>query len=185
MHGQDLHGLPSWTKDLETVIVGLGGALQKDVQHPCQITLWPEMWTNMSDAAQQWEKQKWAIEKPKLDNAWKLRGLYFVDPEDIEFKETLKNARKLEIPIEAVVPCKIRKRQHRETCCFSGNRKSKNCMHRGSRRIHQQAFGRNPTQWWWPHCRKRKSLSESWQTYAQVYSYAQSNENTWGRNSCG
>ena len=58
------------------------------------------MWTNMSDAAQQWEKQKWAIEKPKLDNVWKLRGLYFVDPEDTEFKETLKNARKLEIPME-------------------------------------------------------------------------------------
>ena len=82
------------------------------------------------------------------------------------------NARKLEIPIEPVVPCKIRKSQHRETCCYTGNRMSKTCMHRGSRRIHQQAFGRNPTQWWWPHCRKRKSLSESWQTCAQVYSYS-------------
>ena len=106
--------------------------------------LCPEMWTNMSDAAQQWEKQKWVIEKPKLDNVWKLRGLYFVDPEDTEFKETLKNARKLEIPIEAVVPCKIRKSQHRETCCYTDNRKSKTCMHRGSRRIHKKAFGRNP-----------------------------------------
>ena len=38
MHGQDLHGLPSWTKDLQTVIPGPGGASQKDEQHPCQVT---------------------------------------------------------------------------------------------------------------------------------------------------
>ena len=38
MHGQDLHGLSSWTKDLQTVIPGSEGALRKDEQHPCQIT---------------------------------------------------------------------------------------------------------------------------------------------------
>ena len=27
------------------------------------------------------EKQKWAIGKLKLDNARKLRGIYFIDPE--------------------------------------------------------------------------------------------------------
>ena len=44
------------------------------------------------------EKNKWAIEKPKLDNARRLRGIYFIDPEHKEFKETIKNARiKLEI----------------------------------------------------------------------------------------
>ena len=43
----------------------------------------------MSDAAQRTEHQKWAIEKPKLDNARKLRGTYFVDPTDAEFKETI------------------------------------------------------------------------------------------------
>ena len=37
---------------------------------------------------------KLANEKPKLDNAWRLRGIYFIDPEDKEFKETIKNARK-------------------------------------------------------------------------------------------
>ena len=39
------------------------------------------------------EKQKWSHEKPQLDNARKLRGIYFIDPEDKEFKETIKNAR--------------------------------------------------------------------------------------------
>ena len=35
-------------------------------------------------------KQKWAIEKPKLDNARKLWGMHFVDPADEDFKETMK-----------------------------------------------------------------------------------------------
>ena len=48
----------------------------------------------MSDASTRKEKQKWTIEKPKLDNARKFRGIYF-DPEDEELKETMKNARKI------------------------------------------------------------------------------------------
>ena len=39
------------------------------------------------------EKHKWAIEEPKLDNARRLRGIYFIDPGD-KFKEIIKNARK-------------------------------------------------------------------------------------------
>ena len=56
-----------------------------------------------SDASKRKEKQKWAIEKPKLDNARRLRGIYFNDPGDEEFKRKMKNARrKLEIPMPAV-----------------------------------------------------------------------------------
>ena len=40
------------------------------------------------------EKQKWSHVKPQIDSARKLRGIYFIDPEDQEFKETIKNARK-------------------------------------------------------------------------------------------
>ena len=40
------------------------------------------------------EKQQWTVEKPKLDNARRLRGIAFIDPEDGEYKETMKNARK-------------------------------------------------------------------------------------------
>ena len=32
------------------------------------------------------ERQKWSHEKSQLDNARKLRGIYFIDPEDTEFK---------------------------------------------------------------------------------------------------
>ena len=56
------------------------------------------------------EKQKWSHEKLHLDNARKLRGIYFIDPEDKEFKETIKNARKkLETSVAPAMPCKIMK----------------------------------------------------------------------------
>ena len=45
-----------------------------------------------------------------------MRGIYFIDPEDKEFKETIKNARKkLETPIAPAMPCKIVKKN-----CGSG-----------------------------------------------------------------
>ena len=56
------------------------------------------------------DKQKWSNEKLHLENARKLRGIYFIDPEDTEFKETIKNARKkLETPVAPAMPCKIMK----------------------------------------------------------------------------
>ena len=56
--------------------------------------LWTELWTKLGRNAELKEKHKWSHEKPKLDNARKLRGIYFIDTEDKEFKETIKNARK-------------------------------------------------------------------------------------------
>ena len=39
-----------------------------------------------------------------------MRGIYFIDPEDTEFKETIKNARKkLKTPVAPAMPCKIMK----------------------------------------------------------------------------
>ena len=50
-------------------------------------------------------KQKWAIETPKLDNARQLRGIFFIEPNDEEFKLTMKAARrKLEVPMPAAMP---------------------------------------------------------------------------------
>ena len=46
------------------------------------------------------------MKKLHLDNARKLRGIYFIDPEDKEFNATIKNARKkLETSVVFVVPC--------------------------------------------------------------------------------
>ena len=65
------------------------------------------MWKHVSDAAKSKAKQKWAIEKPKLDHARSLRGIYFIYPKDEEFKDIMKDARrKLEIPMPAAMPCK-------------------------------------------------------------------------------
>ena len=72
--------------------------------------LWPELWKSMGKHAKLKEKQKWSEEKLHLENARKLRGIYFIDPEDTEFKETIKNARKkLETSVAPAMPCKIEK----------------------------------------------------------------------------
>ena len=70
--------------------------------------LWPELWKSMGKHAKLKEKQKWSEEKLHLENARKLRAIYFIDPEDKEFKETIKNARKkLETSMAPAVPCII------------------------------------------------------------------------------
>ena len=76
------------------------------------------------------EKQKWSNEKLHLENARKLRGIYFTDPEDTEFKETIKNARKkLETSVAPAMPCKIVEKlwewciqqNSNKTCVYSGS----------------------------------------------------------------
>ena len=72
--------------------------------------LWPELWKSMGKHAKLKEKQKWSNEKLHLENARKLRGIYFIDHEDKEFKETIKNARKkLETSVAPAMPCNIMK----------------------------------------------------------------------------
>ena len=67
------------------------------------------MWSGMSNAAQKKEKEEWAMEKPKVDNARRPRGINFIDPEDGEReKEAIKIAtKKLEILMEAAMLCKM------------------------------------------------------------------------------
>ena len=71
--------------------------------------LCPELWTEWARNAKLREKHKWAIEKPKLDNARKSRAIYFIDYEDKEFKETMRNARK-KTPTAPAMPCKTCKK---------------------------------------------------------------------------
>ena len=71
----------------------------------------------MSDASKMQRKAKLAIEKPRLDNARRLRCIYFFDRDDEEFKDIKKNARgKLELPMPAAMPCKLQRDKYRETC---------------------------------------------------------------------
>ena len=89
--------------------------------------LWPELWIKLGRNPKLKYKQKWSNEKPKLDNARSLRGIYFIDPEDKEFKETIKNARKkLETPMAPAMPCKTSKKSnHGETRGKTNDFKSK------------------------------------------------------------
>ena len=87
--------------------------------------LWPELWTKIGRNAKLKEKQKWSHEKPHLDNARKLRGIYFIDPEDKEFKETIKNARKkLDTSVAPAMPCQIMKKN----CRSGGSNKIKTIL---------------------------------------------------------
>ena len=71
--------------------------------------LWPEIW-------------KGSNEKLHLETARKLRGIYFIDPQDKEFEETIKNARKkLETSVAPAMPCKIMKKN----CGSGGSNKVK------------------------------------------------------------
>ena len=89
--------------------------------------LWPEVWTKLGRNAKLRERQKWSIEKPKLDNARKLRRIYLIDPLDKELKETIRNARKkLETPMAPAMPCKTSKKcKHGETRGKTNEFKSK------------------------------------------------------------
>ena len=82
------------SRNLQTDICGLGETDKTAVNIQARLYLWPELWTKLGRNAQLKEKRKWSDEKPKLDHARILRGIYFIDPEDKEFKETIKNARK-------------------------------------------------------------------------------------------
>ena len=72
--------------------------------------------------------------------AWDL----FIDPEDTEFKETIKNARKkLETSVAPAMPCKIMKNFG---CGASIKiKKKKTCVYSGSWRIHKNAYGKFDT----------------------------------------
>ena len=88
--------------------------------------LWPELWIKMGKMLS-WRRDKWSDEKPKLDNARRLRGIYLSDPEDKEINETIKNARKkLETSMAPAMPCKTcKKSKNGETRGKTNDFKSK------------------------------------------------------------
>ena len=88
--------------------------------------LWPEIWRSLSRKSKVKGKQIFASGKPQLENARMLPGIYFIEPEDTEFKEIIKNARKkLEVPAAPAMPCKIKNRRHGATRSKNDDHKSK------------------------------------------------------------
>ena len=67
--------------------------------------VWPEVWTQIGKAVQNREKQEWAKEISELDKAPRLRGIYFIDPDDEEYKHIFKNEkRRMERPTAPAMP---------------------------------------------------------------------------------
>ena len=55
----------------------------------------------MSKSFRNEEKRHWATEKPKLDNARKFWRIYEIDPDEMQFKDTMESARtKSEVQME-------------------------------------------------------------------------------------
>ena len=117
------------------------GAADKNQGTSRPDSLWPEIWSSMSYAAQHKEKQRWAFEKPKLDNAGILRSIYFIDPDDMEFKDTMENARK---KLDALQGSKHWQRENLWRTNFHCSQ-IKMRVHRGGRRIHEKAHWTDST----------------------------------------
>ena len=103
-----------------------GGRLTRKQTTSRPDNVWPGMWKHTSDAAKRKTKQSWIIEKPKLDYAKQLRGIFFIEPDDEEFKQAMRNTRrKLENPMPAEMPCKTPVNCLGQTCRSIGKRKTK------------------------------------------------------------
>ena len=64
--------------------------------------LWPEIWRGMSRNSKMKERQNWASERRML------RGIYFIHPEDKEFSEIIKNARK-NLEVQEALLCFVKR----------------------------------------------------------------------------
>ena len=74
--GKVSHNLLYWKKKLPTDICGPGRDYRENSLHPSQIIYGQKIWKIMGKNAKLKERQKWSNEKPKLDNARRLRGIY-------------------------------------------------------------------------------------------------------------
>ena len=119
-------------------------------------------------------RQKWSHEKPQLDNARKLRGIYFIDLEDKEFTETIKNARK---KLDANGSCyALQRNQERKAWSDPWQiqwDQIKTCVYFESQWIHKTASGRIFTESSWEqYSREGGQFTTTLWFGSQIYSYA-------------
>ena len=142
----------------------------------------------MGKNAKLMERQKWSHEKPQLDNCRRLGGIYFIDPEDKEFKETIKNARKkLETPMAPAVLCKTsKKNEHGETRGKTNDFKSKfMCILEASESTRMRIEESIPKYHEDHIARKGEKLITALQFGSQMCSYASSHKNSSSKSSSG
>ena len=66
--------------------------------------LWPEVWRSVSRNSKMKERKNWATEKPKSENARRVRGIYFIEARMKDLKKT--HGKKLEVQAAPAMPCK-------------------------------------------------------------------------------
>ena len=91
--GQVSHNLLYSTKKLPKDICG-PGETENGKRHSGQIIYGQNSGPNWEEIPSCGTSKKWSIEKPQLDNAGRLRGIYFIEADDKELKETIRNVRK-------------------------------------------------------------------------------------------
>ena len=144
--------------------------------------LWPELWTKFGRNAQLKERQTLSHEKPKL------RGIYFIDPEDKEFKETIKNAhKKLETPMAPAMPCNTSQNsQHGVTRGKSNENKSKLACILEDSESTRLPMGESLPNYHEDHIAGRgDQFTATFQFGTQIYSYASSHEDSRSKSSSG
>ena len=132
-------------------------------------------------ASKRKEKQKCTVDKPKPENARRLRGIFFIELDCEEFMRVMNNARrKLHIPTPAAMPCRLQLHQHRETCGTFGQHKTKYaCIveANGSTRIRMEGSQEKNHE---DHtAEKRHEFIESLQSCAQNFPAPEAMKNTW------
>ena len=133
----------------------------------------------MSDAAKSKAKQRRAIEKPKLDDARQLRGIFFIEHEDEEFNRTKKTARrKLEIPMPAAMLCKTPTNCRGETCRNIRNNKTRDACTVDADESMRISLEGAPHRYHEDHISAKGINSLSHHNRAKVYSHASSIDNT-------
>ena len=79
--------------------------------------LWPDVCSNMTKSSQQIARRHWAIEKPKRDNAPKLRVVFFTS--------ILVARKKVAVPLESTMACKFRSVIELKEACGANNPNSR------------------------------------------------------------
>ena len=126
IHGQVSLSLLYWKKTSKRIYVVQGEINEKTADIQATSFMARSLDKIWKESPAEGEAQM-VNEKPKLDDARRLRGICVLDPEDKEFKETIKKARKkLETPMALAILCKISKNMKNcGTCGKSNEIKSK------------------------------------------------------------
>ena len=159
-----------------------GVADKRSKQHPARSPVARER-NNLSDAAQR--KQKWALEKPKLDSARRLRGIYFIDSKDEELKETiLKCAEKVGSSDASSNALQDQRREStgRPVALLILARQNTHASSDESTRKRLEELYINIMK---TTLQEKESIHRPVQSCAQICSCASSNENTWSKCSSG